>query len=47
LIVEHRRGTALLFPGALLEIADDEAMVLVQDGIGVPASVDEIAKETR
>jgi len=45
--VEHRRGTALLFPGALLDLPDPEAMVLLQDGIAIPATRDDVAKEIR
>jgi hypothetical protein len=47
IVVEHRWGTATLFPGALLDLPTDEAMVLVQDGDAVPATRDEVAKETR
>ena len=47
LVKEHSRGTAVLFPGSLLDLPDDEAMVLVQDGVAVPASRTELARETR
>jgi hypothetical protein len=37
-----------VFPGAVLELRDDEAMVLVQDGIAVPVTAaDSFARETR
>jgi hypothetical protein len=39
-----------VFPGAVLELRDDEAMVLVQDGIAVPVTPAEshsFARETR
>jgi hypothetical protein len=47
IVVEHRRGTATLFPGALLDLPTDEAMVLVQDGEAVPETTDEPARECR
>jgi hypothetical protein len=47
LTVEHRRGAATLPPGALLEVSAAEAMVLVQDGLAVPAGRDDLMRETR
>jgi hypothetical protein len=37
----------VLFPGALVDLRDDEAMVLVSGGVAVPAARDDLAKETR
>lgn len=47
LVQEHRRGTLTLFPGTLLQLPQDEAMVLVSDGVAVPAPRDALRKETR
>jgi hypothetical protein len=47
LVCEHRRGTVTLSPGVLLELSAAEAMVLVQDGLAVPAGRDDMARETR
>ena len=44
---EHRRGSLKLFPGTLLDLPADEAMVLVQDGVAVPAPRDETQAEHR
>jgi hypothetical protein len=47
LVEEHRRGADRLAVGSLLDLPDDEAMVLVQDGIAVPASRERLATEIR
>jgi hypothetical protein len=47
LVAEHRRGAVTLSPGVLLDMPAAEAMLLVQDGLAVPAGRDELARETR
>jgi hypothetical protein len=47
LVEEHRRGLTTLLPGSLIEISDAEAMILLQDGIAIPANRDDVARETR
>lgn len=47
IVTEHRRGAMILFPGAVISLPDDEAMVLVQDGRAVPAAREPLAAEAR
>lgn len=47
LVRQHRRAGVLHSPGELLEVRSDEAMVLVQDGIAVPCSTEDLARESR
>jgi hypothetical protein len=46
-VSEHVRGRLTLFPGALVDLPADQAMVLVQDGVAVPAVREELAAESR
>jgi hypothetical protein len=48
LVGEHRRAGVLYRAGRVLEVREDEAMVLIQDGLAVPLrSPDVFAKESR
>lgn len=48
LVEEHRRAGVKYAPGDVLEVRDDEAMILVQDGIAVPLrDGDVFARESR
>ena len=47
LVVEYRRGDLRVPAGGLLEVEDDEAIRLVEDGQAVPAPRDLRAAEYR
>jgi hypothetical protein len=44
---EIRRGRAILAPGVLVDVPDDEAASLIETGVAIPVVADVVGREQR